>query len=92
MSGTYRLTPARAAAEIATLARDLHHANPERIVWGSDWPHSPNHSGVAVTDPRPAPYRDIDPAVLLGTVRDWFEEPRDRQAILVDNPARLYDF
>lgn len=92
VSGTYRLTPVEATAEIAALARDLYRANPDRIVWGSDWPHSPHHSGVAVADPSPAPYRDLDPAVLLGTIRHWFEEPRDRQKILVDNPARLYDF
>lgn len=92
ISGTYRLTPSDAAPEIAALARDLYAANPERIVWGSDWPHSPHHSGTAVADPAPAPYRDLDPAALLDLVRQWFDEPRDRQAILVDNPARLYDF
>ncbi len=92
VSGTYRLTPPEATKEIATLARDLLAANPERIVWGSDWPHSPHHSGIAVADPEPAPYRDLDPTELLATIRQWFDEPRDRQAILVDNPARLYDF
>lgn len=92
VSGTYRLSPVEASAEIATLARDLYRANPDRTLWGSDWPHSPHHSGVAVADPAPAPYRDLDPAELLDTIRQWFKEPRDRQAILVDNPARLYDF
>lgn len=92
VSGTYRLSPADATEEIAALARDLYRANPDHVVWGSDWPHSPHHSGRAVADPPPAPYRDLDPAALLDTVRQWFAEPRERHSVLVDNPARLYDF
>ena len=37
-------------------------------------------------------YRDLDTGALLGTIRQWFDEPRRWQEILADNPARLYGF
>jgi predicted TIM-barrel fold metal-dependent hydrolase len=92
ISGTYRLDDPTATDAIAGLARDLHAANPGNIVWGSDWPHSPPHAGSAQIAPPAAPYRDIDPAAMLDTIRAWFDAPEVRQAVLTDNPARLYDF
>jgi D-galactarolactone isomerase len=53
---------------------------PERLVWGSNWPH-PNA-------PEPKP----DEAALLDLMGRWCPEDAARRAILVDNPARLYDF
>lgn len=52
----------------------------DRIVWGSDWPH------VMVTKPMP---NDGDLCDLLA---DWAPNAEIRRKILVDNPARLYDF
>jgi predicted TIM-barrel fold metal-dependent hydrolase len=93
ISGTYRLSSPDAADAIAGLARDLVAENPDNIVWGSDWPHSPHHAGIAVKAPEPQPYRDLDPGALLDTIRQWFpEEPLRWRQILTDNPARLYHF
>lgn len=50
---------------------------PERLVWGSDWPH--------VTEARKP-----DDARLLDLLSDWAGDRATRDAILVDNPARLY--
>lgn len=92
VSGSYRLDHPDAKAEVAALAADLYRANPDNIVWGSDWPHPPAHQSTPEADPPPRPYRDIDPANMLATVRDWFDDPADRARILVRNPAKLYDF
>jgi predicted TIM-barrel fold metal-dependent hydrolase len=54
-------------------------ANPRNLVWGTDWPH-PRPEG-------PVP----DAKRLRDTFIDW-TTPANRQAIFVDNPARLYDF
>ena len=62
-------------------ARALIEARPDRIVWGSDWPH------VRSWD-HPVP----DDAALLELLADWAPEAAVRQAILVDNPAHLYGF
>jgi predicted TIM-barrel fold metal-dependent hydrolase len=53
-------------------------AAPDRVVWGSDWPH--------VMLPRPMP-NDGD---LLDVLAEWVPDATLRQRILVDNPQRLY--
>jgi predicted TIM-barrel fold metal-dependent hydrolase len=52
-------------------------ANPQRLVWGSDWPH-------LRVNPRP------DAARLLGTLRRWTPSPDQLTQILVANPDTLY--
>jgi D-galactarolactone isomerase len=67
-------------ADVAAIARRLIAAAPERLVWGSNWPH-PN-----APEPKPAV------APLLDLLGDWAPDAATRRAILVDNPARLYGF
>jgi D-galactarolactone isomerase len=67
-------------ADVAAIARAVIAAVPERVVWGSNWPH-PNA-------PEPKP----EEAALLDLLADWAPEEAVRRAILVDNPAQLYDF
>lgn len=81
VSGTYRLG---ASPPDYLEAKPFHDAlvaaNPENLVWGTDWPH-PRPEG-------PTP----DAAHLLKLLLDWTPKREHLQAILVDNPARLYDF
>jgi hypothetical protein len=79
LSGTYRLgaTPPD-YAEARPFHDALVAANPNNLVWGTDWPH-PRPEG-------PAP----DAARLLKVFLDWTTRDH-RQPILVDNPSRLYD-
>ena len=58
-------------------------AAPERVVWGSDWPHA-----VASAGQKPMP----DDGDLLDLLLDWAPDDATRTRILVDNPAELYDF
>ena len=92
VSAAYRSSNAAPAyADVAPLARALIDANPERIVWGTDWPHPhaavPDGERDAVT-----PFYDIDDGLALNQLADWASDPAIRRQILVDNPARLYDF
>lgn len=79
LSGTYRLgaTPP-GYAQARAFHEALVAANPRNVVWGTDWPH-PRPEG-------PAP----DAARLLAVFLEWTPDARLRQAILVDNPNRLY--
>jgi 2-pyrone-4,6-dicarboxylate lactonase len=90
LSGTYRVAADPSDPRIVLLARRLAQANPERIVWGSDWPHTPAHG--MTHDEAEQPYRDIDTRALLDMVQTWFDDSCLQNQVLVTNPARLYDF
>ena len=65
-------------------------AAPDRVVWGSDWPHTPPHEqsrGGEAADP----FRPIDYGRMLGDFL-MAVSPRRLEAILRANPARLYGF
>jgi D-galactarolactone isomerase len=64
---------------VRDLARALVAAAPERLVWGTNWPH-PNAERIP------------DDAALLDALAEWAPEEATRRAVLVDNPARLYRF
>ncbi len=91
LSGTYRLANDPFDERLGLLAQTLAKINPDRLVWGSDWPHTPKHQGRPSTDPPVKPYRSIDTVRLLQLVDTWFT-PALRQRILVDNPDVLYQF
>jgi 2-pyrone-4,6-dicarboxylate lactonase len=59
-------------------AQRLVETAPDRLLWGTDWPH-PNIKG-------PVP----DDQGLLDLLHLAAPEPKVRERILVDNPARLY--
>jgi predicted TIM-barrel fold metal-dependent hydrolase len=90
ISGAYRASDeAPDYPKVAALARALIAANPDRIVWGSDWPHPgpPWKLPTDVNQPFP-----VDDGRLLNLLAEWAPDPATRHKILVDNPARLYGF
>jgi predicted TIM-barrel fold metal-dependent hydrolase len=76
----------------APFAQALLASNPERLVWGSDWPHLDNHPAAAGEVAPPARYRNVSPTALLTALEGWAANPLTLHRILVDNPARLYRF
>lgn len=91
ISGAYRAsTLAPDYPDAAPLAKALIAANPERIVWGTDWPHPNSSSGRPATEV--TPLFQIDDGRILNQLPVWAPSPVIRRKILVDNPARLYGF
>jgi len=81
LSGNYRISSAGPPYRDAIpFARALIEAAPQHMVWGTDWPHP------ALNEFMP---NDGD---LLDALDDYAPEADLKQAILVDNPARLYGF
>lgn len=67
-------------------------AAPERLLWGSDWPHIGFHSGQQVRSRAVLPYRDVNAGELLEVLFEAVPDAATRRAILVGNPAKLYNF
>jgi predicted TIM-barrel fold metal-dependent hydrolase len=71
------------------MAKELIAANPDRIVWGTNWPH-PNSAGGSKD--RVSPLFQVDNGLVLNQLALWAPDAATRRKILVDNPARLYRF
>ena len=74
--------------DTAPLAQALAAANPDRVVWGSNWPHP----GRGPTPAALAPPYPNDDGRVLNLLPTWVSDAAVRKKILVDNPARLYGF
>ena len=78
----YRSSQGFPYADVKAMAQAMIAAAPQRCVWGTDWPHPSLHSPDEVPDD----------GHLMNLLGEWAPEAAQRQAILVDNPARLYRF
>ena len=93
VSAAYRSSDkAPAYDDVAPLARALIAANPDRIVWGTDWPHPAHPASPDTALSETAPLFDIDDGLALNQLLLWAPNAAIRRKILVGNPARLYDF
>jgi D-galactarolactone isomerase len=66
-------------ADATAVAKAFVEVAPERLVWGSDWPH-------------PTPSTPPDDAVLFDLLSTWAPDEAVRNRILVRNPEALYGF
>jgi D-galactarolactone isomerase len=84
LSGAYADTRVGAPtyADATAVAQAYVQAAPDRLVWGSDWPHPTEQVKNALPDD----------ALLFDLLAEWAPGEAVRKRILVDNPARLYGF
>lgn len=68
-----------AYTDVNQVGRALVQAAPERVLWGSNWPH-PNETSKP------------DDAMLFDLLAVWAPEEQTRHRILVENPEKLYGF
>jgi 2-pyrone-4,6-dicarboxylate lactonase len=78
-TGTYRMATEPTFADAAPMARALIEAAPDRLIWGSDYPH------LSFTD-------KVGSVQLFNLLADWAPDEAMRRRILVDNPAALFGF
>jgi 2-pyrone-4,6-dicarboxylate lactonase len=79
LTGAYRISTAPGYADAAPLARALIAAAPDRLLWGSDYPHLSYADKVHTEE-------------LFELLRQWAPDEAARRKILVDNPARCFAF
>jgi predicted TIM-barrel fold metal-dependent hydrolase len=77
-TGTYRMSKVPHFTDADPMAKALIQAAPDRLIWGSDYPHLSfdEHSSVE----------------LFNLLARWTDDANVRKQILTDNPARLFGF
>ncbi|KQP11810.1 amidohydrolase [Pseudorhodoferax sp. Leaf267] len=80
LSAAYRSWPGASGPQARGAAQALLQAfGPERLLWGSDWPHTQHRERV-------------DYSAAHAALADWVPDAAARRRILVDTPAELFHF
>jgi predicted TIM-barrel fold metal-dependent hydrolase len=79
-------------ADVIPLAKALVAANPQRVLWGTDWPHPDTRVLPGRKNTDISPLVQTDDGHVLNLLPVWVPDAAIRRAILVDNPAKLYGF
>ncbi len=93
LSAGYRISTQNGWSDIAPIAKALMAANPERVVWGTDWPHPGGRKRTGDNVLSTEPFRPIDDGAALSLFMSWCDgDVALARRVLVDNPAHLYDY
>jgi 2-pyrone-4,6-dicarboxylate lactonase len=79
LTGTYRMSKMAGFVDAAPHARALIETAPDRLIWGSDYPHLSFADTVGTVE-------------LFNLLGQWAPDAATRQKILVDNPRKLFGF
>lgn len=92
LSAPYRISEQPDHPAAAAIARALIDANPDRVVWGTDWPHPGGTLRTAAERDKIEPFIPVDDGRALNRLAEWVGDAARLAKILVGNPARLYGF
>jgi predicted TIM-barrel fold metal-dependent hydrolase len=79
LTGVYRMSTVPGFTDAAAHARALIETAPDRIIWGSDYPH------LSFAD-------KVGSVELFNLLGKWAPDEATRRRILVENPQRLFGF
>jgi predicted TIM-barrel fold metal-dependent hydrolase len=79
LTGTYRISKAPGFADVDPMAKALIAAAPDRLIWGSDYPHLSFADKVGTIE-------------LFNLIHRWAPDESTKRKILVENPERLFGF
>jgi predicted TIM-barrel fold metal-dependent hydrolase len=79
LTGVYRMSQAPGFADATPMARALIEAAPDRVIWGSDYPH------LSFAD-------KVGSVELFNILGRWAPDDATRRKILVENPEKLFGF
>ena len=79
LTGTYRVSTAPGFADVDPMVAALIAAAPDRLIWGSDYPHLSFADKVGTVE-------------LFNLLHRWAPDGTMKRKILVENPARLFGF
>ncbi|KAI0387219.1 amidohydrolase family protein [Hypomontagnella monticulosa] len=79
--------------DMRVVAQTLITAEPDMVVYGSDWPHTASKEGNGPSGPLVASdCRDINDDALVEIIKDWAGSEAQIQRLFVDNPRRLWQW
>ena len=79
LTGFYRMSVAPGLADVGPMVKALVEVAPDRIIWGSDYPH------LSFAD-------KVGSVELFNLFGRWVPDEGTRRQILADNPQRLFRF
>lgn len=90
LSAPYQISQIDDYADAKAIVEAMVAANPDRVLWATNWPH-PMGGGAR---PRQRdviePFRAEDDGRALNRIARWIPDPGQLKKLLVENPARLY--
>ena len=84
------LSTAHDPQHCGSIVRSLVDARPDRMLWGTDWPHpdsSQRRNAMEIS-----PLEAIDDGAMLNHFGSFLSDAKTLRRILVENPAQLYRF
>ena len=93
LSGPYMISQLDDYSDIAPIASKLIETAPDRVIWGSNWPHTSGATRPANSQPTDIePFRQEDDVYNFGLLQSWAPDATLRKKLLVENPSRLFGF
>ncbi len=92
LSAAQRISDDPTYANVAPIVAAFVQANPNRLLWGSDWPHPGARPGIARNKQVVEPFNDINDIYALNSLASWIDNSDLLKQILADNPRELYGF
>ncbi|KAF2011515.1 hypothetical protein BU24DRAFT_454049 [Aaosphaeria arxii CBS 175.79] len=91
ISAPYRVSEmAPQYEDLKPLVQALVKANPRRVLWGSDWPHTPRMKVRSHEEAlKETPFLEVDDESWLRSLKGWVSED-EWDMIMVQNPRDLY--
>ncbi|RFU28110.1 hypothetical protein B7463_g8222, partial [Scytalidium lignicola] len=91
LSAPYRVSEmAPGYEDVRVLVRALVDANPRRVLWGSDWPHTPRMKVRTYEEAmKETPYLEVDDEAWLRSLKSWFSN-EEWELLMNQNPQELY--
>ena len=75
LSGPYRIAKTKPLSYVEPVGRALVATRPDRLIWGSDWPHLPDGQR--------------DTGQILDLLADWAPSETDRQSMVADSDTTM---
>ena len=93
ISGYYRLkTGEKEPTPFARLIEYLLKYHSHRLIWGSDWPHTPDRQDRQKFRNTPLPFQNIDIYGSMAFLLNYIEDQKVIDRIFIKNPETIYQF